>query len=100
MNTAIVNAKVDPKIKRQAQKTAAEIGVSLSDVINASLREFIEKKTITFRKPEIPSDYLIKSLKESEEDIKAGRTISFKDPKDALNFLDKIIEDDRKSTEN
>lgn len=100
MNTAVVNAKIDPQIKKKAQKIAAEIGVSLSDVINAQLREFIEKKTIIFRKPEIPSKYLIKSLKESEEDIKAGRIISFKNPKDALNFLDKMIEDDRKSTKN
>lgn len=100
MNSAVVNAKIDPQIKKKAQKIAAEIGVSLSDVINAQLREFIEKKTITFRKPEIPSEYLIKSLKESEEDVKKGRVISFKSPKDALKFLDKMIEDDRKSTKN
>ena len=89
MNTAIVNAKVNPKIKKQAQKIAGEIGVSLSDVINGKLREFIEEKTITFRKPEIPSDYLIKSLKESKEDIKAGRiSPHFDNAKDAIAWLE------------
>lgn len=89
MNTAIVNAKIDPQVKKKAQKIAAEIGVSLSDVINAQLREFIEKKTITFRKPEIPSDYLIKALKKSEEDVKEGRVSPhFDNAKDALAWLD------------
>lgn len=100
MNTAVVIAKIDPRIKEKAQKAAAELGISLSSVINASLREFIERKTVTFRTPEIPSDYLIKSLKESAEDIKMGRVISFKNPKVALKFLDKMIEDDRKSSKN
>ncbi|MBI4067017.1 type II toxin-antitoxin system RelB/DinJ family antitoxin [Candidatus Gottesmanbacteria bacterium] len=89
MNTVIVNAKIDPRVKKKAQKIAAEIGVSLSDVINAQLREFIEKKTITFRKPEIPSPYLIKALKEAEEDVKAGKVSPhFDDAKDALAWLD------------
>lgn len=100
MNTAVVNAKIDPQIKRKAQKIAAEIGVTLSDVIDAQLREFIEKKTITFRKPEIPSEYMKKALKESMEDVKAGRVVSFENTKDAIAFLDKMIEDDKKSKKN
>lgn len=100
MNTAIINVRIDPKIKRQAQKTASEIGVSLSDVINASLREFVEKQSVTFRKPEVPSQYLLTSLKESLEDVKAGRVRSFENPKDALKYLDTMIEYERKSRKN
>ncbi|MBI2611826.1 type II toxin-antitoxin system RelB/DinJ family antitoxin [Candidatus Gottesmanbacteria bacterium] len=88
MNTAIVNAKIDPQIKKKAQKIASEIGVSLSDVVNAKLREFIEEKTITFRKREELSDYAIQSLKESMDDIKAGRVSpAFTNTKDAIEWL-------------
>ena len=88
MNTAVVNAKIDPQIKKKAQKIAAEIGVTLSDVIDAQLREFIEKKAITFRKPEIPSEYMKKALQESQEDVKAGRVSPhFDNAKDAIAWL-------------
>lgn len=88
MNTAIVNAKIDPQVKKKAQKIAAEIGVSLSDVIDASLREFIHKKSITFRVNEELSDYAIQSLRESMEDIKAGRVSpAFTKTKDAIKWL-------------
>lgn len=100
MNTAVVNVRIDSKIKRLAQKTATEIGVSLSDVINASLREFVEKQSITFRKPEVPSEYFRKSLKESLADVKAGRVSSFENPNGALNYLDTMIEHERKSRKN
>jgi predicted nucleic-acid-binding Zn-ribbon protein len=42
------------------------------------------------------SDYLIQSLKQSDEDIKAGRVTSFKDGRDALSYLDREIENEKK----
>jgi antitoxin component of RelBE/YafQ-DinJ toxin-antitoxin module len=42
MNTAVINIKTDPKVKAKAQKKAAKMGISLSHVINNSLRNFIE----------------------------------------------------------
>lgn len=36
---------------------------------------------------EIPSEYMIQALKESEEDRKAGRCISFSSGDEALKFL-------------
>ena len=45
MNTAVVNIKVDPKVKKQAKKVALELGFSLSALINAYLRQLIKTKT-------------------------------------------------------
>jgi len=52
MKTAVINIKTNPKIKMEAQKVAAELGLSLSAVINGYLREFVEVEKIYFkRKP-------------------------------------------------
>ena len=100
MNTAVVNVKVDPQVKKEAQKVAKDLGISLSGVVNGFLRHLIRTKTIHFSLSEEPSDYLINSLKESREDIKAGRAVSFDDPGKALAFLDKMINDEQKLQKN
>ena len=96
MNTASILVKTDPKIKEEAQKTAEEMGISLTSVINHYLKDFIQTKSITFTvEEEIPTQYMLDSLKQSEEDVKAGRVISFKTGKEALAYLDKEIADEK-----
>ncbi|MCL4366415.1 type II toxin-antitoxin system RelB/DinJ family antitoxin [Patescibacteria group bacterium] len=100
MNTAIVNVKVNPKVKKEAQKVAEDLGLSLSSLINGYLRHLIRTKTVNFSLSEEPSEYMIQALKESKADIKAKRVISFKKPSDALDYLDKLIADEKKSKQN
>lgn len=88
MNSAVVNVKVEPEIKEQAQKVAEELGFSLSAVIKAYLKELIRTKTVSFTAREEPTDYLLNALKESEKDIKAGRVSpTFDNAEDAINWL-------------
>ena len=47
---------------------------------------------------EIPNESLRKSLQQSEEDIKAGRVLTFASAKDALEYLDKEIADEKRAT--
>ena len=101
MNTAVVNVKVDPRVKKEAQKLAADLGLSLSGLINAYLKQIIRTKTVSFSaSAEEPSEFLISALKESKKDIKAGRVVSFDNPDAALSFLDKMIADDKKLQKN
>ena len=101
MNTAVVNVKVDPRVKKEAQRLAENLGLSLSGLINAYLKQIIRTKTVSFSaSAEEPSEYLIKSLKESKEDIKAGRVVSFDDPDKTLAFLDKMITNEKKLQKN
>lgn len=96
MNTVSILIKTDPKVKEKAQRTAEEMGISLTSVVNRYLKHFIETKSITFTADkETPTQYMIDSLKESEEDYKAGRVISFKTGREELAYLDKEIEDER-----
>jgi len=96
MNTASILIKTDPYLKAKAQKAAEKMGLSLTSVINRYLKHFITVETITFSsKDEKPSKWLIKGLKESEADVKAGRVTSFNSPQEALDFLDREIADER-----
>ena len=72
MNTAVINIKTEPQVKKQAQVVAGEMGISLSSLINGFLRHLIKTKTITFTAREEPSPWLIQALKESREDIEKG----------------------------
>lgn len=100
MNTAIVNVKVDPSVKKQAQEVAEEMGLSLSALVNGFLKNLVTTKTVTFTASEKPTPYILRALKESKEDIKAGRVISFKNPKDALSHLDIMIANEQKNRKN
>ena len=100
MNTAIVNVKVNPIVKREAQKVAEKMGLSLSALVNGFLKHLIKTKTVTFSTSEEPTPYLLRALRESKEDIKAGRVTSFKNPKDALTYLDTMITNEQKNSKN
>ena len=98
MNTTSLHIQIEPAIKKQAQKTADELGLSLSSVVKALLKQFIRTKRLSVGiTEEIPNEYLRQSLKQSDEDIKAGRTLSFKSGKDALDYLAREIEDEKRS---
>ena len=72
MSTAVVNVKVEPEIKRAAQEVADKLGLSLSAIIKAYLRELIRTRRVEFSAEE-PSDFLVTSLKAAERDIKKGK---------------------------
>lgn len=99
MNTAVITIKIDAKLKQGAQKVAESLGFSLSAIVKAYLTQLIKTKSVSFSaETEEPSDYLIQMLKESQEDIKAGRVVSFKNGEEALDFLDTMIEDERRKS--
>lgn len=90
MNTAVVNIKIEPDLKEKAQKLASDMGLTLTAVINRYLKDFVTSKKITFYENEQPSTYLIKAIKKSKEDIKAGKVSpSFDNAEDAIAWLNK-----------
>ena len=89
LNTTVINIKTDSKVKKEAQKVAADLGLSLSGVINGFLKQFIRTKTVIFTLDEsLPSKYLLDSVKSAAEDRKKGETHAFKNNKAAIDFLD------------
>ena len=98
MNTTSLHIQIEPTVKRQAKETADQLGLSLSAVVKALLKQFIRTKQLSVgMTEEIPNARTIQELKQSEEDIKAGRVLSFKTPDDALAYVSSLI-DDKKET--
>jgi len=97
MNTTSLHIKIDPAVKERAQKIADELGLSLSSVVKVLLKQFIRTKQLSISLREIPNAQLRKELQQAEEDIKAGRVISFASGKDALDYLDREIENEKHS---
>lgn len=92
MNSVQINVRTDKKTKREAQKVASGLGLNLSRLINAYLKEIIRSKKVEFSSQgEKPSAYLIRCIKEAEEDMKKGDYYSFDSPEKAVAFLDKRI---------
>lgn len=90
MNIAVINIKTQPETKAKAQKIAREIGVSLSSLLNAYLKQLIKTKTVTFSaREEIPNARTLRVLKRAEENYKKGNTSpAFKNIEDELKWLE------------
>lgn len=98
MNTTTIHIKTDIKTRNEARKIADDFGFSLTSLVNALLKQVVRTKRLNLgMEEEEPTQYMIDSLKQSEEDVKAGRLISFDSGKDALEYLAKEIEYEKKS---
>ena len=87
-----INIKTDKEIKKNAQNIAEELGISLSDVLNASLRNFIRTREVKFSAiPQVIPEFE-KFLGNIEEDIKNKKNLSpaFGSVKEAKKYLDSL----------
>jgi len=92
MNTSVITVKTPLEVKTKAQEVARELGFSLSSLVNAYLRQLVKTKTVHFSLPEEPTPFLLSALKESKEDIKAGRVSpTFETTEEAIGWLNKEI---------
>ncbi|HLD27469.1 MAG TPA: type II toxin-antitoxin system RelB/DinJ family antitoxin [Patescibacteria group bacterium] len=90
MNTTIINIKTDPKVKIKAKRIAFDLGLNLSGVLNAYLKQFIRTKSVYFSlNEENPSPFLMQAMKESEKQRKSKDYYSFNNPREAIDFLKK-----------
>jgi addiction module RelB/DinJ family antitoxin len=91
MGYAVITTKIDPQTKKQAQKTAEELGMPLSVVIKAFLKQFIKTKSVEFTaRDEEPGEYLKNAIRQAEKDWKAGKTSpAFKTGEEAVAWLEK-----------
>ncbi|HBQ51244.1 TPA: hypothetical protein DD690_04670 [Candidatus Daviesbacteria bacterium] len=89
MQTAAIYIRTEPETKRQAQKVAREIGMSLSTLLNTYLKQVIRTKKMEFNLEEEPSEYLKSAIKKAEENYRKGNTSpAFTNAKDAIKYLE------------
>jgi len=72
----LINIKTDREVKEGAQKIAQELGLSLSAIINASLKQLVRNKEVYFSVAPRMTPYLENLIKEAKKDYKAGKNIA------------------------
>jgi antitoxin component of RelBE/YafQ-DinJ toxin-antitoxin module len=83
--TSTVIFKTDSKLKSQAQKTAEGLGLTLTSVMNGYLKDFVQKKSVSFGKTK-------KNYKDPYGIFKDSK-ITEKDIDDVTSSWDKIIDE-------
>ncbi|MGH7868628.1 MAG: hypothetical protein ACREP9_13620 [Candidatus Dormibacteraceae bacterium] len=76
MNTVVLNIKTDPQIKQQLQIFAAELGVPVSVIMNAQIKQMLRDRKVVLSTELEPTPYLEKIMRQVENDIKASRNIT------------------------
>ncbi|MEK7573882.1 MAG: type II toxin-antitoxin system RelB/DinJ family antitoxin [Patescibacteria group bacterium] len=90
MNVTSIHVKIEADIKDQAQKTAKELGLSLSAVMKALLKQFIRTQRLSVGVGEDPSINMLEALTKSNKEYKDGNTSpGFSNVKDSFKWLDK-----------
>ncbi len=88
----IINIKTEKEVKENAQRLAKELGLSLSDVLNASLRNFIRTREVYFSHTPRMTEELENLIEKTEKDIALNKNMSprFNDAKEAIKYLDSL----------
>jgi addiction module RelB/DinJ family antitoxin len=72
----MINIKAETSLKREAQKLAEDLGLSLSTVVNYFLKQFVSERKITFTDHPMPNKATRMLLEKIDRDIKAGRNMA------------------------
>lgn len=88
----LINIKADKKVKEKAQKVAKELGLPLSTVINAYLKQFIRNKEVYFSSAPRMTPELETLIRQSRNDMRAGKNISpiFDSTNEMDDYLDSL----------
>jgi len=91
MNYAVVTTKIDPQTKKDAMQIAEELGMPLSVIIKAFLKQFIRTKSVEFSaRDEEPNEHLKSVMKQAEENWKKdNHSPVFKTGEEAVAWLKK-----------
>lgn len=96
MHTTTIHVKTDVKTRDSAKQVAEEFGFTLTSLVNALLKQIARTRKLTLSLEEIPNPRTLEVLRQSEEDVKAGRVISFNSGQEALEYLQREITDEKR----
>lgn len=87
MSQAVINFKIDSKLKSEAKEVLDEMGLNFSIAINAFLKKLISEKRIEFTVPEIPNANLRRAIKDADEEYRSGKLKFYTDIKEMRKSL-------------
>ena len=72
----VTSVKLDKKVKEEASALAEELGLSLSSVINATLKKFVTERRVVFSATPEFNEKTKKAFLAMREDVKKGKNLS------------------------
>ena len=89
MAKILINIKADKEVKEKAQKIAHDLGMPLSTVINAYLRQFIRTKEVHFSMEGELKPVAKRRLDRLTKEAREGKNLSpaFSNTEDAIDYL-------------
>ena len=84
-----VNLKIDSSVKKNAQKRAKELGLSLSSVVNATLSQFARTGELQLSVAPRMTPFLENLVKEARTEYEAGKLKVYENADDFLESLNK-----------
>ena len=87
----VLNVKTDVEVKKQAQALAKHLGIPLSTVVNAYLKEFVHTGEFTLRREPRLKPEVAKRIYKAIEESKSGKNLSpaFSTVEDAMQWLNR-----------
>jgi len=88
----VISIKTDKEVKENVQEIARRLGLSLSDVVNASLRNFIRTREVYFSDVPRMTPEFERLVGRVEKDIKEGKNLSkpLKSVKEVSSYLNSL----------
>ena len=74
--TTILHIKTEKKVRDEVEKLAKKSGLTVTALVNLSLRSFIANPVIELDLAPVPNARTARSLDRALKDIKAGKNIS------------------------
>jgi antitoxin component of RelBE/YafQ-DinJ toxin-antitoxin module len=91
MTKTILNIKTDPQTKQQLQAFASELGVPVSVIMNAQIKQMLRDRKIVLSTELEPTPYLVKIMNQVEDDLKSGKNMTkAMGVKEAIAYLDSL----------
>lgn len=72
----MINIKADREVKKRAQELAADLGLPLSTIINAYLKQFVREEEVYFSTAPKMTAQLETIIEEAEKDLFENKNIS------------------------
>ena len=91
MTKTILNIKIDPETKQQIQAFAHELGVPVSVIINAQIKQMLRDRKVVLSTELEPTPYLIKIMEQVERDLPVRKNMTkTMNTKEAIAYLDTL----------
>lgn len=91
MTKAIINIKTDPETKLQMQAFAHELGVPVSVIMNAQIKQLLRDRKIVLSTELEPTPYLVRIMEQVERDLPSGKNMTkAMNAKEAVAYLDTL----------